>query len=90
MLEIKAFKEEYIDEAARLSAASHERERDRLPIMPERKNIINEVSEAKSALESIGIKEVKSFTGDDVELLIELSRIIQERLEDYNALTKQD
>jgi GNAT superfamily N-acetyltransferase len=50
MLEVKAFKEEYIDEAARLFAASHERERDRLPIMPERKNIINEVSEALSKI----------------------------------------
>jgi GNAT superfamily N-acetyltransferase len=50
MLEIKTFKEEYIDEAARLFAASHERERDRLPIMPERKNIINEVSDALSKI----------------------------------------
>jgi len=46
MLEIKAFKEEYIDEAAKLFAASHERERVRLPIIPERENIIGEVSEA--------------------------------------------
>lgn len=46
MLQIKAFREEYIDEAARLFAASYERERIRLPIIPERENTINEVSEA--------------------------------------------
>lgn len=50
MLEVRAFKEDYIDEATGLFAASYERERVRLPIIPERKNIIDEVSEALSKI----------------------------------------
>ncbi|MFC1716093.1 GNAT family N-acetyltransferase [Candidatus Poribacteria bacterium] len=64
MLEIKAFKEEYIDDAARLFAASYERERVQLPIIPERKNIIDEVSEA--LLKIAGKPGVAAFRSEEL------------------------
>jgi GNAT superfamily N-acetyltransferase len=46
MLEIKTFKPDYIDDATKLLTLSFERERSRLPLIPKRNNIVDEVSSA--------------------------------------------
>ncbi len=48
---------------------------------------VSEVSEAISSLSSLGIKEVKGFDSESVELLNRLIALANERLNDYKMLT---
>lgn len=50
MLEIKAFKQDFVDRAARLFVTSYRRKRARFPLLPERRNIVDEVSSALSKI----------------------------------------
>ena len=50
MLEIKAFKRGFIDRATKLFVASYRRERTRFPLLPERSNIVDEISSALSKI----------------------------------------
>jgi hypothetical protein len=46
----------------------------------------SEVSSAIRALETMGIKELKSLSEEDIELLGKLAQVVNERLQDHQSL----
>lgn len=49
----------------------------------------SEVGAAVSALENMGVQQVRELSGDDVQLLERLSALIRERLEDHELLARR-
>lgn len=46
-----------------------------------------EVGAAIQSLETMGIKELKTLEGEDIDLLRKLGQVVAERLEDYKSLS---